>query len=135
MRGIRYEAQGVQGHPGRQGNGAPGQGSHRCGGTSRTAAGYLVCYNASVLLYGVVFGPGAAAVTRRSEMMERVRPIEVHKECRRCGKRYPMSEERCICGGWLYVTWLCRSTYPHKTGGDTDGQGSADSALRDESGD
>lgn len=82
-----------------------------------------------------MFGSGVAGAVRRGEPMEIVRPIDVHKECRRCGKRYSMSEERCTCGGWLYVTWLCRSTYPHKTGGDTNGQGGADSALRDESGD
>lgn len=65
--------------------------------------------------------------------MERVRPIEVQAMCLICRKRYPVGTQRCSCGGRLYVTGTYRSTYPHRTGGDTNGQGGADSALRDES--
>ncbi|MCD7994505.1 MAG: hypothetical protein LUK37_23065 [Clostridia bacterium] len=46
---------------------------------------------------------------RKERSMETVRPVEVHKICLKCRKRYPIKEARCSCGGWLYVTGLYRS--------------------------
>lgn len=58
----------------------------------------------------------------RKEKIERVRPVDVGKICLICRRRYPIEAKRCSCGGRLYVTGICRSTYPRRTGGDTGGQ-------------
>lgn len=66
--------------------------------------------------------PELREAPKRKEKIERVRPVDVGKICLTCRKQYPIEADRCSCGGRLYVTGICRSTYPHKTGGDTDGQ-------------
>lgn len=54
-------------------------------------------------LHTVVSGTGAAGAAEGSEKMEKVRPIDVHKLCLVCRRRYSMEAERCDCGGRLYV--------------------------------
>lgn len=67
--------------------------------------------------------PERREAPERRAVMEIVRPIEGQKICLKCRKRYPVSADQCSCGGRLYVTGICRSTYPRKTGGEADGQG------------
>lgn len=63
------------------------------------------------------------------------RPIEVHKICLCCRRRYQVDsrETVCECGGHLYTA---RSHYqPKVRGGRSIGEGGADPVLRDERGD
>lgn len=53
--------------------------------------------------------------------MEKVRPIDVHKLCLVCRRRYSMESERCDCGGRLYVSGAYRSNL--WIGGGAGGQG------------
>lgn len=61
--------------------------------------------------------------------MDRVSLFDVRKQCRVCGRRYPMtSGQQCSCCGFLYVT----GAYWQRKVGDAGGQGGADTVLRDD---
>lgn len=53
--------------------------------------------------------------------MDKVKPVENHKKCMRCGRKYPIDEanKQCSCGGWLYTGGIYRQ---RRTGGGTDGK-------------
>lgn len=82
--------------------------------------------------------PERRVAPKRKEKIERVRPGDVGKICLICRRRYPIQTEHCSCGGRLYATGICRSTYPRKTGGEADGQayiGAVHRCLRADQGD
>ena len=66
--------------------------------------------------------------------MEKINLFDVRRECRLCGKKYPVDGgmRLCNCGGFLYVTG---AYWPRKAGRrEKGGQGDSRPVLRDERG-